>query len=372
MSELDQLIAPTPPPHMERFVKREAPKGARMMAAKGMVPLKGVDLLTALTFLCDSDDAEVAGAASDTLCKLPKNVLASACASLSDAWLIDRAADCLRDVPEGLEVLLTHANVHNSTVERFARTCSETLAERLAENEKRLLAEPRIIEALYKNRNTRMSTADRLVELCARNGVQLRGIAAFKAHAEAISGQLLAEPGESLPSDDAFRDALAADREDLDAVEMDANAGVEEVKPEYRPLRAKINDMSLSEKIRLAQIGTSTARALLVRDANRTVAMAAIGSPHVNESEATVIAQSKQVSEEILRYIGHRREWLRSYEIKRALLFNPKTPAGVALTFVSHLREHDLRRLTRSRNIPTSLRSAATQLYRKKLTARKR
>ena len=41
----------------------------------------------------------------------------------------------------------------------------------VATNEQRLLENPRIIELLYMNKNTRMSTADRIVELAARNGL---------------------------------------------------------------------------------------------------------------------------------------------------------------------------------------------------------
>ena len=80
-----------------------------------------------------------------------------------------------------------------------------------------------MIEALYKNRNTRMSTADRLIEFAARNGLDLTGIPAFKDHVEAMQGQLIPEPSEEpLPQDQAFAQSLAADGDgDEDIFEED-------------------------------------------------------------------------------------------------------------------------------------------------------
>jgi hypothetical protein len=91
------------------------------------------------------------------------------------------------------------------------------------------------------------------------------------------------------------------------------------------------------------------------------VAIAAISSPAVSEAEAARVAMSKQVSEDILRYIGNRRDWLGNYEVKRGLCFNPKTPTGISLRFLSHLRFNDLRSLARSKNVPAPLRTAAGQ-----------
>jgi hypothetical protein len=87
--------------------------------------------------------------------------------------------------------------------------------------------------------------------------------------------------------------------------------------------------------------------------------------------EACNIAHSREVGEDILRYIGNRREWLRNYELKRALVFNSKTPVGISLRFLGHLRENDLKMLTRSRNVPSPLKSAAMQRFQKRQSGKK-
>jgi hypothetical protein len=108
-------------------------------------------------------------------------------------------------------------------------------------------------------------------------------------------------------------------------------------------------------------VGSGAARAFLVRDKNKTVAYAAITSPAIGENEIPPIARSKEVSEEVLRYVGNKREWTKNYEIKLGLLFNPKCPVGIALRFVPHLRDGDLKELSRTRNVAQPIKSAALQ-----------
>jgi hypothetical protein len=108
-------------------------------------------------------------------------------------------------------------------------------------------------------------------------------------------------------------------------------------------------------------MGSGAARAILMRDKDKQIAMAAVRSPQLTMPEAVAAAQSRQVSEDILRYVGTQRTLTRSMEVKRALVFNPKTPFGITLGFLSHLHMNDLRELSRSRNVAPQLKSAALQ-----------
>jgi len=355
------------PEKIRRFGATDAPAPAKTMAAKGLVPVKGEDLVTLLVQPAADPDEQVRAAAAGTLGGLPEAVLEGACRAELHPLILDGLVEHVRDRQPLLEELVANRTTPDETVARVAKWAGERTCERIATDQTRLLAHPRIIEGLYKNRHTRMSTVDRLVELAARNGVELEGVATFQAHVDAIQGQLIPdEPtDEPLPSDLAFDEALAADG-DEDAVERDKVDGSEEVKATHKPLAMKIGDMSVAQKVRLTLVGNAAARSILVRDANKTVSMAAIGSPAMNDGEAARIAVSKQVSEDILRYIGNRRDWLGNYEVKRNLLFNPKTPMGVSMKFLSHLRQNDLRSLARSKSVPAALRSAAKQRMDKK------
>ncbi|MFW6051374.1 MAG: hypothetical protein ACODAU_09380 [Myxococcota bacterium] len=354
---VDQL-----PEGIRRFGNPEAPAPARIMAAKGLVPVKGADLVTLLAQLRADGDPQVAETAGKTLEGLPEPVLLAACEAELHPSVLDALARRFAKNEAAIERIVLNRATADATLARIAAHCSERTAELIATNQQRLLGAPAIIEALYKNRHTRMSTVDRLVELAARNQVELKGIPAFQQHVEAIRGQLIPEAtDEPLPGDLAFHEALEEDAPDEDAVERDRVDGSEEIKSSFQNLQFKIREMMPSEKIRLALIGDAAARAILVRDTNRIVSHAAISSPRMSETEVVRIAHSKEVSDDVLRFVGNKKDWVRNYEIKRALVFNPKCPTGVAMKYVSHLRDSDLRGLSRSRNVPMPIKTAAKQ-----------
>lgn len=347
------------PEGLRRFADPNAPGAAKMMAARGMVPVKGGDLVMLLAQLSADADPTVSKSAADTLEGLPENVLLPACTEALHPAVLHEIALRFLSNDEVLARLASNHAVADATIARISVRCPERITEIIAVNQQRLLGAPEIIEALYKNRNTRMSTADRLIELAARHEVELTGIPMFEELKKAVQGQLISEPSEeALPTDELFSNALAEDDEQ-DAVERDKFDGTEETKEEFVPLQSKIRSMNIGEKIRLALLGNGAARSILVRDPNRVVSMAAVASPAMGESEAKNAAQSREVSEDVLRYIGNKREWLRSYEIKRHLCNNPKTPIAISMTFLNHLRRNDLRALSRSRGIPGPLKQAA-------------
>ena len=347
------------PEQLRRFADPNGPAAARMMAARGMVPVKGGDLVLLLVQLTADADPGVSQAAGDTLKGLPETVLLPACTENLHAAVFHEVALRFSTNDEVLARLASNHAVADGTIATISTHCAERITEIISINQQRLLGAPQIIEALYRNRNTRMSTADRLVELAARHDVELTGIPMFNELKKAIQGQLIPEPSdEPLPTDDAFAKALEEDA-DQDAVERDKIDGTEETKEEFVPLQSKIRGMNIGEKIRMALLGNAAARSILVRDPNRVVAIAAISSPAMGESEAKNAAQSREVSEDVLRYIGRKREWLRSYEIKRHLCGNPKTPLALSMTFLAHLRRNDLKTLARSRGIPGPLKQAA-------------
>src|SRR5204862_2438287 len=131
---------------------------------------------------------------------------------------------------------------------------------------------PRIIEYLYLNRNTRMSTADRLVELAVRNRIELTGLPAWKEAQAAIMQELIAEPtAEPSPQDIAFRETqeLAERLESQDAEEdthVETPEGKEELRKKYLPLYQRVAAMTVSEQLRAAPLGSREERPPLVRD----------------------------------------------------------------------------------------------------------
>jgi hypothetical protein len=128
---------------------------------------------------------------------------------------------------------------------------------------------------------------------------------------------------------------------------------------EYESLYHRILEMGVAEKIKLAFLGSREARDILVRDPNRLVAVAVVKSPKIQESEIEAISKSKHVCEEVLRQIASSKEWIKSYSIKVNLTSNSKTPLPIAMKFLPHLREPDLRRLAKSKNVSSVLSTQA-------------
>ncbi len=127
-----------------------------------------------------------------------------------------------------------------------------------------------------------------------------------------------------------------------------------------RPATAqKIATMSVPERLKLAMKGTREERAVLIRDPNKIVAVAVLSSPRLSESEVTNIARMANVSEEILRIIGHTRAWVKNYSTCLALVKNSKTPLALSMNLLSRLNEKDLRMLSIDRNVPDTLRITA-------------
>jgi len=357
------------PASIQRFCNPQGPTPARIMAAKGLVPVKGHEQVLMLAQLTADQAPEVRDAAKKTLANLPEGVRRPACEAPLANGVLDVLADLFAQDTEALALIAANNSTHHTTVERIARSASEQLAERIAVNEARLLLAPSIIEALYKNRNTRMSTADRLIELAARNGLDLTGIPAYKEHVEALQGQLIPEASdEPLPQDQVFNQALLEDSalEDEEIFEEDKLTGEQKLKKQFKPLSMQVAEMGKAEKIRLAMVGNKAARALLVRDNNRQIAYAAISSPQVTIQEAAEIAKSRDVTEEILRYVANKKEWIKSAEVKHNLVFNPKCPVGISMKYLGFMRVDELRNLSRSRNVPAQLRSLAAQWVNRK------
>ena len=117
--------------------------------------------------------------------------------------------------------------------------------------------------------------------------------------------------------------------------------------------------MTMSQKIRSAILGTREMRMLLVRDRNRLVQTAAVRSPLMQENEAVLIAKNRNSADEVLRIIGTTPEWMKSYQVKRSLVENPKTPVAVATRLVTQLRESDLRAVAKSKNVTGPVKDAA-------------
>jgi hypothetical protein len=362
--ELDALS-----PAARKILDPSAPAPMRIMAARGVAPgLKPAEALTLVALLAESTDATVAVAAAATLEKLPAPLLNGALSGDLAPGVLALLAPRYSKNLAVMEKVLAHPRVPAAAVAEVAAIASEAVGELVATNEERLLAYPSIIEKLYMNKATRMSTADRILELAVRNKVELKGIPAYREAAAAIGQELIVEASEEpTPDDVLFRETdVTANQAPVDAAvedthRIDKETGDEVVEEKFLPLHTRLAAMTTTQKIRRAMVGTAAERLLLVRDSNRLVAQAAIKSPAIQESEVVRVSASRNVSEDVLRVIALDREWTRSHQIKLNLAQNPRTPFAFAAKLIPHLREHELKALARSKNVTGAVAQAARQ-----------
>jgi hypothetical protein len=385
----------------------------KLAVARGIMPMSPENLLLSLYQLCHDADEGVARVARDTLQGLPQEMVRGAIAKLDVSEPLDFFARQFSAQISRMETILLNKATADETVERMARSCMKNVADLIANNQQRLLRHPAIIEALYLNKNTRMSTVDRVVTFAIRQGLVLEGIPAFKELAAAIGAEVKrggteppvaekrrldtvfdsvstmgaeAEEGEeggsleymdedpitgSTVNDAIFDefdggfaagvswDVLSEFDRDITALEDAGEEGSD------LALNYQVSTLSVPQKIRLALLGNAAHRALLITDSNKLVSMAAIKSPTCTDQEVMRFATNRSVPEDVIRYIASKREWMRNYFVKVSLVNNPKTPLPTAMTLLSHLRKHDLRSMMRNKNVPAGLTAAARNIIKR-------
>ncbi|MFZ5891554.1 MAG: hypothetical protein ACOY0T_10925 [Myxococcota bacterium] len=363
LADIELSTLPTP---AQKALHPDTPLPMKLMAARGVLPgLKPAEIVIVVGALAASEDEKLRETAITTLAKLPPPVLNGALSVDLPTSIVDRLAQAYPNQHEVVEQLLRMPRIGGATLEFMAETADERCGELIATNERRMLEHPKVIEKLYMNKRVRMSTADRLIELAVRNGLELE-LPAFKEAAQAIKNELVPEPSEEPTYDDQLfndTDKTATEAElaeDEDTYERD-DEGEEHLRDKFVPLYAIIGQLTVTQKIRRATLGTAAERLLLVRDANRLVATAAVKSPLMRENEAAQISASRAVSEEVLRTIAMNRDFTRNYQVKLNLVSNPRTPLTYAARFMPHLRDNDVRSLAKSKNVPGAISLAARQ-----------
>ena len=344
---------------------------AKLMAVRGMAPLRPAELLVAIYQLSFDADLAIRTAAEAAPAGFPDNVINPPLGEALPAPLLHFFAARLPDQRKAaLEKILYNPATADETFVMLAGRLDESLLEVVAQNEVRLLRCPAIVEALFLNKQARMSSVNRAVELCARNGVRLEAVPAFDEIVNAIRQD--PEATQEAAVDGRFQAVLTAAEA---ASAGDGAPGDEETAPEESQRAGgmsfiKFDHLKIFEKIRLATIGNAYCRKMLIRDSNKLVAMTVIRSPQITSMEIQRIAGSTNVCDDVIRYIANSRECSKNYAVKLALVTNPKCPLGSSLRFLAYLHPDDLRNIARSKNIPGALATSAKKLLQQREAGR--
>ncbi|HSB36452.1 MAG TPA: hypothetical protein VLH41_06210 [Thermoanaerobaculia bacterium] len=305
-------------------------------AARGLVPLPPGELVRAIATILSRTESTLVPLAEESFKELPPEALKEAVLSPGvKAAQLDAIA---RRTVEALvlEPLIRHKAVANDTLAWLAARIEPYLQDVLVTNQVRLLEAPAIVERLFENPHLSADIRRRADEFLEE----------FFLKKEREAGTLDAGPEES---ETAPAPAGLTPAEEAAAADDEA----------HKSLFARLATMTITEKIRLAWRGSKEERLFLIRDPNRLVATAVLKSPKTREADAETIANMKSVSEDVLRAIAFRKEWLRKYSILAALVRNPRSPIDSTLPLVLRLNHTDQKKLAMDRNVPEALRASA-------------
>lgn len=361
---LQLVLEPLPVAGLSPAVKALAtgPSQAKAMAAKGITTLRPGELLTALYQISFDPDPTVKGAMAG-VGELPDAIIVTALKEPLPPRVLDWFARLVKPArTAAIEAILYNQATSDETFVVLASLLPERELEIIFHNEQRLLRHPAILQALYYNPHARMSSLNRALELCARNQVRVEGIPAYDEIVKSLLEDSSSRSGES---DQSFEEILRL-AEGVDPSEADdEDEGAPGAPAGEKKKKSAVIDfgkLKLHEKIRLATLGNAYCRSVLMRDSNKVVALSAIRSPGITDMEVVRAASSRQVCEDIIRYIANRREYMRMGAVRQALVRNPKCPLPISMKLVSTLQNEEIKAMARSKSVPSALSAAARRL----------
>jgi len=383
-------------PAVQAIIAGTAPHQARLAAASGLLPLPQSDLLELLVALRQSDDAEIATAAKETLDEQDaEDLLTAARSDETSVAVLDYLAT-LSQKPKIHEAIILNNKTSDQAVADLASSTSDgALLELIANNQQRLVRFPKIIDAILTN-SDRTQEAERRARETKREffekerGAQqiaqelrTRGktaAAEFFESADLSEGLSVEDAwliAEHIEVSDADLDTswLPSERyEELLAETPEEHAAnfkrvieyekleLGEVPAERVTLIKRITFMNARDRMKLGMKGDREARSILIRDSNRVVATAVIQNPRVSDQEVENIADMRTVSDEVLRMIALNRNWARSYPIIHNLVRNPRTPIPTVVSTLPRIHTKDLKNLSQNRNVSEAVRRQALRL----------
>jgi hypothetical protein len=350
-----------------RYAQRDAPLETRLMAARGALPLPATELAAVLFALMHDPDAEVKSTARDSLDNLPDDVTNSVLTGDSNPAVLAYFFHRFEDNEGALEKIALNTATSDATIALLATSPHKKIIDIISGNQQRMLRDHDIVDALGSNPLTGRAELERILSFIDGPADLDDGTdpsapisdedaeAALRAVLGESMGQFAAE---FVAESDSGSDSGSDSRSDTHSNDEEADSG--------GGIYQLVQKMSVFQKIQLARLGNKEARSLLVRDRNKLVSLSVVMSPKITESEIITIAQSRNVTDEVLRVISRGRDWTKNYQVKLALATNPKCPLPVAMQFVNYLQDKDLRTLVRSRDVPQGISTHARRILMKK------
>ena len=359
--EIDEL-----PEELRRYLKEGREKA--VFISRGLVSLPPEDLIPLLIYFIHEKDDEIRKNAERTLSKIPLEVWRDSLLKISSAKILREIYIHIKSDFVKRNIIKNPQTPSDVLIE-IAKNADTEALKTLSLNTTLLQKYPEVAEELVKNENLDLPTREYIRELLSISVEEKK---------PDVSLQMLKEE-KYVPSEEE-KEILKNVTLPKDVLELLQGESLEEIpipreflmeeedtsEEKRERIAKKLATLTASQKIKLAIVGNSEVRKMLLRDPNKLVALTALKSPKTKEGDIEEIARSRSVQEDLLAEIGNNRVWLRNYKIRLALVQNPKTPLYISSKLLHTLSERDIKAISKDKNIPSSLASMAKGMLKKK------
>ena len=315
-TEKVQIVIPA---EVSKIMSKWGGHKVRLAAARGALPMSGHNLVTVLFIFYHGENQELKEEALGTLKTLPTQILLAALSQEElHPSIIDLIVKLRYQDAVVMGAVLSHRMVGIKSLLFLAENSRGDVLDTLSHNDEILLKTDVLRTAIINNIH-----ADKVMKL--RLGW--------------IEPAVKPKPA---PVDKSQSDSeTPAENDEIE----------EEVEAEGLSKYQSLQNMTVSEKIKMALTGDKEWRTLLIRESNKLVNTAVLNNPRISEGEVLHVAKSRSSSEEMIRVILLNRDWIKLYDMKKALAIHPRTPLQKAMRYMTFLSDKDIREFAKSREI---------------------
>lgn len=323
------------PNDVAKIMKRWGGHNVRLAAARGALPMSGPNLVTVLFIFYHGENEELKKEAIGTLKDLSPGILKSVCGQADiHPEILDLLARLHYHNMDVMEPLLTNRMVGLKTLMFVAEHASGNVLDLIAGN-----------------------------DVVIRKAAALRTLIINNPHADkALKMRLGWKEEVAAPEVEKTETTSSAQANKDTQEESGSREDLEELDAETRSKYQQLLDMPVSEKIKMALTGDKEWRTLLIRESNKLVNTAVLKNPRITDPEVLAVAKNRTSSEELIRIVSLNKEWVKKYEIKKALVEHPRTPLQRAMRLMGFLTEKDIRELAKSRNVSQAIANNARRI----------
>lgn len=314
------------PAEVAKIMSKWGGHSVRLAAARGALPMSGPNLVMVLFVFYHGENEELKDEALSTLQTLPAKILLAALAQQElHPSIIDLIVRLRFQDPVVMQTALAHRMIGIKSLMFLAENSSGDVLDMISHHDDLLHKVDALRIAIINNPH-----ADKVMKL------RLGWVEPAAKPEPSIE-----EYGNEETEDDFEGEADTFDESELDEATLS----------KYQELQ----EMNVSEKIKMALTGDKEWRTLLIRESNKQVNTAVLNNPRITEGEVLAVAKNRSSTDEMIRAILLNREWVKNYDMKKALISHPRTPLQTAMRFMTFLTERDIKELARSRNVTQAI-----------------